>query len=390
LSRPGRAGRGVALAAASLGVAALLATGCSSDERPEGAREASGGTTPAFGVMAWRANELTRADFALIRRSGASFYRFNLLTSATDDRGASPRMRAYDRLVAAATLEGVALLPVLMRSRPRAEGALGRGSTPRAARKQFADPPATAREWATWRARVRAYVERFGPRGRFWREHPELPFRPFRAWEVWNEPNLRQFWDARRPDAREYARLLRETRSVLRAVDPSARIVAGGLSWKYAGDRYLHRVLAEAGGCAVDAIGVHPYAPTAARAVSALAEARAVADRGGARGVPLWTTEVGWKVGGRGTSAVPDEAAQARATDRFAVEGSRRRDELGLGPIFAFSLRDRVDPATGRTDHTAGLRRADDSPRPAWAVWSRWARAARPLPLPLPPPRECS
>jgi hypothetical protein len=169
---------------------------------------------------------------------------------------------------------------------------------------------------------------------------------------------------------------------VLRAVDPEARVVSGGLAWRYAGGRYLAAALDEAGGCAVDAIGAHPYAPTADRAMRNLAEARSVADSRRAGGVPVWTTEIGWRVGGRGYSAVPDEAAQAWALDRFAAAATRRRDELDLGPSLAFALRDRVNPNTGRVDHTAGLRRADDTPRPAWGVWSRWASAAPPLPLP--------
>ena len=381
---------GAALAAGAV----LTVLGCASAEsRPEPVPAASGGgETPAFGMTAWRSNEAPRADFALVRRSGAPFYRFDLLTSTTDDRAERPGwVRRYDRLVAAATIEGVELLPLLMRTRPstredrHARGGRGRGrSRPR---KPVADPPSTAREWAIWRARVRGIAERFGPRGRFWAEHPELPYRPFRAWEVWNEPNLRQFWDAREPDPEEYARLVVETRRVLRAADPHARIVSGGLGWRYSGGRYLRAVLEEAGGCAVDAVGIHPYAPTPARAMRALEEARSIADAAGARGVPLWTTEIGWKVRDRGYAGVPSETAQARSMQRFAGATVRRRSELWLGPSFAFALRDRIDPETGRTDHTAGLRRANDSPRPAWAVWSRWAQGARRLPLPR--AREC-
>jgi len=338
--------------------------------------------------MAWRASELTPRDAALVRRSGASFYRFNLLTTTTDDRGDRPRMARYDRLAAVAAVDGVDLLPVLMRTRSTLrKGGSGVGGGRTVKRKQVADPPVTRRQWKIWRARVRMFAERFGPRGRFWAEHPGLPYRPFRSWEVWNEPNLRQFWDARDPDPEEYARLLRETRRVLRSVDPRARVVSAGLGWRYAGARYLRTALTAAGGCSVDAIGVHPYAPTPRRAISALAKARSVADRHGARGVPLWTTEIGWRVAPRGYSSVPDQAAQARALGRFAAAARRRRAELGLGPTFAFALRDRVDAGTGRVTHTGGLRRADDSPRAAWRVWSWRAHGARPLPLP--PVRRC-
>jgi hypothetical protein len=38
-------------------------------------------------------------------------------------------------------------------------------------------------------------VERYGPRGTFWSSHPGLPYLPVTAWEVWNEPNLPQYWE---------------------------------------------------------------------------------------------------------------------------------------------------------------------------------------------------
>ena len=347
------------------------------EERALAAREG----LPAYGMQAWQSNRLRAPDFRLIREIGAGFYRFNLLTSSDGDRE-PPSVRTYDPLIAAATREGVELLPVLLRSRPK----------DRFRRKQVADPPEGPAEHAEWRRRVRFFAERYGPDGSFWNERPSLPYRPIRLWEVWNEPNLRQFWDERRVDPREYGRLLRETRGVLRDVDPGARIVSGGLAWKYGGERYLGAMLDAAGPCSVDALSLHPYAPTAERAVDYLSEARSVADSRGLRDVDLWTTEIGWRVGGGGdpaieTARVETPAAQARALDAFLRATTRRREKLRLGPTFAFALRDRVDPATGETNNRSGLRLADDTPRPSWAVLTRTAKAAPPLPWPE--PRAC-
>jgi len=213
-------------------------------------------------------------------------------------------------------------------------------------------------------------------------------------WEVWNEPNLPQFWDQRPANPREYGRLLRETGGVLRSVDPGARIVSGGLAWRHSGAPYLGAALDAAGPCSVDAISIHPYAPTVERAMGHLAEARSVADSRGLRDVALWTTEIGWRVGEGGAgdlelgySEVETPAAQARALDGFFAATTRRRRELRLGPTFAFALRDRVNPKTGEVDNKSGLRLANDTPRPAWGVLSRWARAAPPLRWPR--PRAC-
>ncbi len=334
-------------------------------------------TIPAFGMMAWQANTLREREFALIRGSGSGLYRFNLTTSGNGDREPRAPTAVYDRLLEAAASQGVDLLPVLMRGRPKSAGS----------DRRVAEPPETPREHRTWRERVRFYAERYGPGGRFWRENPQVPYRPLRIWEVWNEPNLRQFWDDRKPNPREYGRLLEETREVLREVDPKARIVSAGLAAKYDGAGYLEKVLDESGACSADAIGIHPYAQNAGKAMDHLERARKVADAAGADRTELWVTEIGWRVGGKGYSAVPTAAAQARAFDRFAAATERRRTELRLGPSIAFALRDRVDQKTGRVDHTAGLRRADDRPRPSWRVWSRWASSARPLAVPE--PRSC-
>lgn len=338
-------------------------------------------TIPAYGMQAWR--PLRGPDFPLIRSSGAGFYRFNLLTSSRDDRE-PPSVRTYDPLIAAAVRERVELLPVLMRSRRK----------DRSPGEQVAEPPEGPLQHAEWRRRVRLFAERYGPGGSFWSERSELSYRPIRMWEVWNEPNIPPFWDGRRADPGEYGRLLRETRSVLRAVDAGARIVSGGIASRHSGARFLGAALDAAGPCSVDALSIHPYAPTVARAMQHLTDARAVADSRGLRDVALWTTEIGWRVGGGGGgdlelgySEVKTPAAQARALNGFFAATTRRREELGLGPTFAFALRDRVDPVTGRVDNKSGLRLADDTPKPAWDVFVRGAKAAPRLPWPK--PRRC-
>lgn len=395
LPRPMIARRPPAWPVAACAVALLLASvGCSTTEDPAGSPRDSGAAhdretgpparsgLPAYGIQAWQSYRLRRPDFRLLRRSGVGFYRFNLLTSSRDDRDPPP-VRTYDRLIAAAVQERVELLPVLMRSRPR-EGS---------PREQRAEPPEGPLQRAEWRRRVRLLAERYGPGGSFWRKRPRLPHRPIRVWEVWNEPNIPQFWDGRRPNPREYGSLLRETRSALRAVDPGARIVSGGIASRHSGARYLGAALDAAGPCSVDALSIHPYAPTVAEVMRYLVEARAVADSRGLRDAELWTTEIGWRVGGGGNSAieasrVETPAAQARALDRFLAATTRRRAELRLGPTFAFAMRDRVDPVTGDVDNKSGLRLADDTPRPAWRVLERWAEAAPRLPWPK--PRPCS
>ncbi len=60
-------------------------------------------------------------------------------------------------------------------------------------RNRFTSPPANRSDYVTYLA---ALVERYGPEGTFWTEHPELPKHPLREWQIWNEPHLPAYWDA--------------------------------------------------------------------------------------------------------------------------------------------------------------------------------------------------
>lgn len=48
-------------------------------------------------------------------------------------------------------------------------------------------------------------------------------------WEVWNEPNHRNYWGAE-PDGKEYGNLLVLTASVIRQIDPDCKIIGGSMA----------------------------------------------------------------------------------------------------------------------------------------------------------------
>ena len=53
---------------------------------------------------------------------------------------------------------------------------------------------------------VSGAVERYGPGGSFWAEHPSLPQRPIRTWQIWNEENFKYF--VAKPNPAEYGKLV--------------------------------------------------------------------------------------------------------------------------------------------------------------------------------------
>ena len=111
------------------------------------------------------------------------------------------------------------------------------------------------------------------------------------AYEIWNEPDLRQTWTG---SVEQMVALTREASQVIRAIDPAARIVspaAAGVDVKWLAD-----FLAKGGGQYVDVIGYHFYVtPKPPEAMVPLIRQvqRVMADHGVA-GKPLWNTETGW------------------------------------------------------------------------------------------------
>jgi hypothetical protein len=206
-----------------------------------------------------------------------------------------------DSLVWRAQVAGVPLLPILS---VRYDGV---AHEPRAA------------AWDEWAAYVDRVVRRY----------PTV-----HSWEVWNEPNAVKFGGAFA--VHRWRRFVSRTAHVIHAARPRANVVAGGVSVTQPGWRRYLRV------SGVDAVGVHPYAPTAAEAVRLVHEARAIARK------PIWVTELDWTGGG--------ERYKARELGRFV-----RRFH---GPTWWYHLQDsKYAPRSYGDD---GLFTSSWKPKPIW------------------------
>lgn len=76
-------------------------------------------------------------------------------------------------------------------------------------------PTSNPEAMAAWLNYVRALVERYKGRIKYW--------------EVWNEPNHRNYWGAP-PDPLEYGRLLRETARLIKDIDSNAVVLGGSMA----------------------------------------------------------------------------------------------------------------------------------------------------------------
>ena len=72
-----------------------------------------------------------------------------------------------------------------------------------------------------WSSFVGEAVDRYGPGGEFWAQHPEVPADPIDAWQIWNEQNSKSFY-APKPDPKRYAKLLKASAKAIHARDKSA------------------------------------------------------------------------------------------------------------------------------------------------------------------------
>ena len=183
-----------------------------------------------------------------------------------------------DRIIAAAARRGIDVLPVIE-------------NVPAWAATRPGDLTAAPRDPAALGAFSAALVHRYGLRGSFWRDNPQVPRRPIRAWQVLNEPNIRGFW-TEQPPMPAYVAALRGAAAGIRAADPGATIVLAGLtndSWSA-----LEQIYAAGARGLFDAVAIHPYTRRPVDVLRILRLARGVMAANGDAALPLWVTEFSW------------------------------------------------------------------------------------------------
>lgn len=129
------------------------------------------------------------------------------------------------------------------------------------------------------------------------------------AYEIWNEPNLNYEWGYLPPDPVRYTQMLTAAYGAIKAVDPDALVIGGGLATTGDGSPtamgdldFLGGMYAAGARGHLDALGSHPYAYGHAPdyqdewglSLSRVAEQRQVMLAYGDAATPIWITELGW------------------------------------------------------------------------------------------------
>lgn len=138
-------------------------------------------------------------------------------------------------------------------------------------------------------------------------------------WEIWNEPNTQNFWRPG-PDPARYVDLLKLAYAAVKAANPKAVVVLGGLSPgigsgqinTMTGTSFLQAVYQSGGQPYFDAVGFHPYNGAASPDsyltdyVSSLHD---VMTQYGDGNKSIWVTEIGWYVGSGSNLSESDQAS---------------------------------------------------------------------------------
>ena len=231
--------------------------------------------------------------------------------------------------------------------------------TPTWARPSASDPdwtePASVSTFATFAGETAA---RFRPMG-------------VTAYEIWNEENNKGFWNPA-PNPKIYTAMLRDSYAAIKAVEPYATVISGGLSplrnngTDIAPVTFLQDMYSDGAEGSFDALGIHPYSfpalPDTYETWSAWTQMdqtspslRSVMAANGDAHKKIWITEMGAPSAGSGGVGA---AAQAEMVTQ-AVQAAKSTPWIGA--LFIYTYQD----AISNPDYY-GLLNSNGRPKRAW------------------------
>ena len=141
-------------------------------------------------------------------------------------------------------------------------------------------------------------------------------------WEIWNEENNSGFWMPSTNSAR-YTQLLKATYAAIKAEDPSATVVLGGLSTGL-DTTYVKGIADNGGWGSFDVLAIHSYVsgqPDGSAFERWITSAQSTVATYGSK--PIWITEFGWSTtsAGGGVSAANQKQYLMRAYEIATNDG---------------------------------------------------------------------
>ncbi len=307
------------------------------------------------------------ADFELMREAGITSVRLPLNWIAIEPESplvAEPNWEGFDHEVGLAAEAGIRVMPFVTAS-------------PDWVAPQPISLPVNSswQRWA-WASFLRRAIERYGPRGSFWEENPEVPFLPIRRWEIWNEENIVTF--AKRPDPAGFAVLLRIAGRTLHRADPGSKVILGGLFGRplqippnVASGDYLSRVYrARRVKRYFDGVALHPYVARARAMGAQIVNLRRIMRVHNDAATPIYVTELGWGSDSGPTRWERGLQGQASQLSQAFAMLSANRLRWRVGGAWWFTWTD--EGGSCQFCHSAGLLTAKRAAKPAWYRFNAW------------------
>ena len=182
-------------------------------------------------------------------------------------------------------------------------------------------------------------------------------------WEIWNEPNLTDFWETQ-PNYKEYSQLVKRSAKTIKKNDPSAIVVAPALAGITPDSlKWLEGIFKEGTLDYIDALSVHPYrGSNPETVVNDYQSIRALMNKYSDRKIPIISGEWGYSntKGWYGKSI--SEQQQADYLVRMYLINLLY--DVPISVVYGWK-NDGVDPKN--KEHNFGIRRYDvNLPKPAY------------------------
>lgn len=241
---------------------------------------------------------------------------------------------------------------------------------------------------AVYAAFAKVTVGRYSPKG-------------VKAWEVWNEPNIPQFWQPQ-PQPSQYADMLKKTYKSIKSADPKAIVVSAGLAPaedeapRIAPRSFLGAMYVAGARGSFDALGYHPYSypapPNVAYSWSGWSQMadlttslRTIMVANGDGDKAIWITEIGVPTGGSGVTATPANFRYHLSTDHSneqlqALVARQAIDAVNnaawAGPMFWYSYKD-LGTDRSSNENFFGIREANGRQKQIYSTFKEALKDAR-------------
>ncbi len=201
-----------------------------------------------------------------------------------------------------------------------------------------------ANAWADF---VSNTVQRYKPGGDLAQDQGWGDGVGIRYWEIWNEPDLDQFWSG---TVEEYYRLLEVGYQTIQAADPEATVILGGLAF-FEKQNWLSDLLAQTGGdparAYFDVVSFHYYWSIYGTEYW-LWRTRSALNANGLSHVPIWITESGVPVwddfpATEFNGGVPSDSPYRATMEEqaaYVIQNAALAFYQGVGRYYHFMLHD--------------------------------------------------